>query len=150
MVNITILTGNEELNFSIERYLYFVLGGEVNEIFKARLGQPHMMRPEMLLSHMWIAEAFNLQYLENPEGFRTLKKFAGKLHTLLLFTSKVPESFPREGSFWLTLPSCTKLSDKVQQILKNSPPSIEEFQQLEKLWPLLKESPLNHHHRILK
>ncbi|MCD6101159.1 MAG: hypothetical protein J7K33_11335, partial [Candidatus Marinimicrobia bacterium] len=74
-MNITILTGSDELNFSLDRYLRFVFGGKVKQIFTARLGEPESLQFEMLSSHLWIAEAFNPEDIENPEGFRTVKKF---------------------------------------------------------------------------
>ncbi len=146
-IKVTVLTGSEELNLALERVLYFVFAGEVSHVFQARLGDPTTMEYEMLSSHLWIAEVFNPEHLENPEGFRTAKKFAGKARTLLLFVSLVPRDFPREGPFWLTLPSATALSKKIKEVLNNPPPSIHEYQYLEKLWPLLGGGPSDHHHR---
>jgi len=145
-MNITILTGSDELNFSLDRYLRFVFGGKVKQIFTARLGEPESLQFEMLSSHLWIAEAFNPEDIENPEGFRTVKKFAGKARALLLFVSLVPQNFPREGHFWLTLPCPTTLYEKIKAVLDSPCPTINDYQHLETLWPLLKGGPSRHHH----
>ncbi len=145
-MKVTILSGFDDLNFSLERYLYFVFSEQITYIFRARLGQPETMRPEMLSSQLWIAEAFNPEDINNPEGFRTLKKFAGNTRSLLFFTSDTPETFPADGSFWLTIPSKTRLSSKIRQVIENLPPTIEEFQGLERLLPILGGKPFHHHH----
>jgi hypothetical protein len=147
-MKVTILTGTDDLNLSLERYLYFVFSEQITDIFNAKLGQPETMRPEMLSSQLWIAEAFNPEDINNPEGFRTVKKFAGNTHSLLLFSSDTPETFPADGSFWLTIPSKTSLSGKIRQIIEKLPPTIEEFQQLERLCPVLKGIPTHHHHNV--
>ncbi len=145
-MKVTILTGSDELNLALERYLHFVFAGEVSEIFKARLGEPATMQYEMLSSHLWIAEVFNPEQIENPEGFRTAKKFAGKTRFILLFVGIIPKKFSREGSFWTTLPSSISLAQKIREALNGLPPSINDYQCLEKLWPLLKGEPSHHHH----
>lgn len=147
MINmkVTVLTGSDDLNFSLERYLYFVFYEQITDVFRARLGCPETMRPEMLSSQLWIAEAFNPEDVDNPEGFRTVKKFAGNTRSLLLFSSDRPETFPAGGSFWLTIPSKTRLSGKIRQVIENLPPTIEEFQRLERLLPILGGKPFHHH-----
>ena len=145
-MKVTILTGSDDLNLSLERYLYFVFSEQITDIFKARLGCPETMRPEMLSSQLWIAEAFNPEDINNPEGFRTVKKFAGNTRSLLLFTSDTQETFPADGSFWLTIPSKTRLSSKIRQVIKNLPSTIEEFQRLERLLSNLRGKPFHHHH----
>ncbi len=148
MVNmkVTVLTGSDDFNVSLERYLYFVFSEQITDIFKAKLGQPETMRPEMLSSQLWIAEAFNPEDINNPEGFRTVKKFAGNTCSLLFFTSDTPETFPVEGRFWFTIPSKTKLSSKIKQVIENLPPTIGEFQRLERLLPILGGKPFHYHH----
>lgn len=146
-MKITILTGSDELNLSLKRYLSFFFKDKVKKIYTARLGKPETLHPEMLSSSIWIAEAFNPEKIENPEGFRTVKKFAGKAKVLLLFVSGVPKNFPNSGPFWLTLPSATRLSEKIREIMNNPPPSEDDYQRLEELWPELKAEPLHHHHQ---
>lgn len=143
---VTILTGSDELNLSLKRYLRFIFREEVKQVFTARLGEPESSQSEMLSSHLWIAEAFNPVNIENPEGFRTVKKFAGKAKVLLLFVSHIPRNFPSTGSFWLMLPSVTPISEKIREILNNPPPLEDDYQYLEKLWPMLKAEPSHHHH----
>ena len=145
-MKITVLTGSDELNFSIERYLHFIFGEEVGEVFTARLGEPESLQFEMLSSDLWIAEVFNPENLENPEGFRTVKKFAGKARALLLFIVSLHQNFPREGHFWLTLPCSASLFKKIKKVLNSSPPCINDYQALETLWPLLGKEPYQHHH----
>lgn len=141
---IVVLTGSDELNVSIGRYLKFVIG--INNILYARLGNPSSLISEMFQANLWIAEVFNPEDIENPEGFRTAKKFAGKTRFLLLFVGGVPEKFPREGSFWLTLPCYVTLYEKMKRVLSGHCPTIDDYQYLEKLWPLLEEGPSHHHH----
>ncbi len=145
-VKLTILTGNEKLNFALKRYLHFVFTREVNQIFLARLGDPATMKLEMLSSDLWIAEAFNPEDIRNPEGFRTVKKFAGKARSLLMFVSSAPKNFPREGPFWLTFPCATPLSEKMTKVLDYPPPSVDDYRYLEDIWPLLRSGPSHHHH----
>ena len=146
-MRVTILTGSDELNLSLKRYLSFIFLKELKKIFTARLGEPESLQSEMLSSRMWIAEAFNPVNIENPEGFRTVKKFAGKAKVLLLFVSHIPRNLPSKGSFWLMLPSVAPISEKIREILNSPPPSEEDFQYLEKLWPMLKAEPSFHHHK---
>lgn len=146
-MRVTILTGSDELNLSLKRYLGFIFREEVKQVFTARLGEPESLQSEMLSSQMWIGEAFNPENIENPEGFRTVKKFAGKAKVLLLFVSHIPRNFPGSGSFWLMLPSVTSISKKIREILNNPPPLEDDYQYLEKLWPILKAEPSLHHHK---
>lgn len=145
-ITVTILTGDVELSDAIERYLHFLFSGQVAEIFQASLGKPETMQPEMLTADLWIAEALNPVEIENPEGFRTAKKLAGKTRFLLLFSVIIPSAFPKEGSFWLYLPSHVSLSTKIKKIMLNPISTDSDYQKLEDLWPLLKRGPSHHHH----
>jgi hypothetical protein len=140
----TILTGDNELKFSLKRYLRFLFLEEINEVFTAKLGEPESLKIEMLSSNFWIAEAFNPDNIENPEGFRTVKKFAGKAKVLLLFISEVPENFPKSGSFWICLPSGESIYEKIKNVIKNPPPSEEDYKYLEDSWDLLRYGPSHH------
>jgi len=133
-MRVTILTGSDELNLSLKRYLSFIFLKELKKIFTARLGEPESLQSEMLSSRMWIAEAFN-------------PVIAGKAKVLLLFVSHIPRNLPSKGSFWLMLPSVAPISEKIREILNSPPPSEEDFQYLEKLWPMLKAEPSFHHHK---
>ena len=143
-MKITILTGSDELNISMERYLRFTL--KADQVFTARLGLPETLEPEMINSDFWIIEAFNPEDTQNPEGFRTAKKLAGKVLSLLLFIGDIPAGFPKEGDFWITVPSSTSLSSKIKAILDSPPPSEEDYRLLEEIWPLLGREPYHHHH----
>lgn len=145
-MKVTILTGSDELSFSLERYIRFVLQNQVDEVFIGRLGYPETMGHEMLSSHLWVAEAFNPEDLQNPEGFRTVKKLAGKTFVLLLFLGTVSDNFPREGDFWLVLPSSTSVASKIEKLLSKPPASADDYHSLEEMYPLLKGEPLHHHH----
>jgi len=150
-MRVTILSGNIEISFSLKRFLHFLFFDEINEIFIAKLGEPESLKLEMLSSNFWIAEVFNPKDIENPEGFRTVKKFAGKVKVLLLFISEVPENFPKSGSFWIFLPSNESLYEKIKNVIANPPPSEKDYQYLENLWPILKYKPAHHHReKILK
>ncbi|HID56897.1 TPA: hypothetical protein EYP37_10240 [Candidatus Poribacteria bacterium] len=144
-MKITILTGSDELNISLERYLRFTL--EVEQVLTARLGHPETLESEMMSSDLWIAEVFNPQDPQNPEGFRTAKKLADKVPFLLLFIGDIPADFPKEGDFWLVMPSSTSLSSKIRDISNSPPPSEEDYRSLEEMWPLLGREPYHHHHR---
>jgi len=145
-MEVTLLTGSDELNFSLDRYLRYLFQEEIEEIFMAKLGHPETLEQEMLSSDLWIIEALNPEEYQNPEGFRTAKKFAEKSHILLLFLGYVPENFPKEGKFWLVLPSSISIVGKLKNILAHPLPSIKDFLALEKRWSLLKIEPLHHHH----
>ena len=140
----TILTGNNELSFSLKRYLSFLFPDEINEIFIAKLGDPSSLQPEMLSTELWITEVFSSDDIENPEGFRTVKKFAGKAKVLLLFTSLVPSKFPKSGPFWIYLPSGESMYEKLKKVINNPPPSEEDYKYLEDLWDILKYGPSHH------
>lgn len=143
-MKITILTGTDELNLSLARYIRFTLP-EAKEIFIAQLGNPETLEQAMFSSDIWIAEAFNPSDYQNPEGFRTAKKLAGKNRFLLLFTSGVCENIPEEGRFWIKLPTNISLASKIRRLLKDLPPSKDDYLSLEEKWPLLKETPFHHH-----
>ena len=145
-MKVTILTGSDELNFSLDRYFRFVLYEEVDEVFIGKLGYPETMGHEMLSSRLWIAEVFNPENPQNPEGFRTVKKFADKTSVLLLFLEAIPSNFPREGDFWFVLPSPTSIAAKIRKVLSKPPPSADDYRHLEEMYPLLKEEPSHHHH----
>ncbi len=142
-----VLTGSNELNVAIGRYLRFVVGME--EIGFGRLGDPYSymeIHNSMHKIGLWIIEAFNPEDPQNPEGFRTAKKIDGNVRFLLLFTEFVPENFPEEGLFWVVLPFKKPLSTKIEEIIQNPPPNIKDFEKLEEIWPLLKAEPRHHHH----
>jgi len=145
-MKVTILTGSEELNLALERYLWFTFSEEVTGVFKAMLGNPATIHHEMLSSHLWIAEVFNPENIENPEGFRTAKKFAGKVRFLLLFVSLIPRNFPEEGPFWMTFLSNKPLSEKIREVLDKPSPAEEDFEKAEEMWSRLKYKPEGHHH----
>jgi len=144
-MEISFLVESEELEISLERYLKFVC--EINEKFYyGRFGDPTsiLRNKEMLDADLWIIEAFNPDDVTNPEGFRTAKKFAEKKKVLLFFIS-VPQNFPEEGSFWMKLPSKILISEKVNKVLSNPLPKLRDFENLESLWPILKNRPFHHH-----
>jgi hypothetical protein len=143
-MRITLLTGSDELNLSLERYLRFLL--DIEGIFIAKLGHPETLEPEMMNSDLWIAEVFNPEVPRNPEGFRTAKKLAGKMPFLLLFIGDAPSDFPREGDFWLVMPSSISLVSKIEEISNSPPPTDKDYRSLEEMWPLLGRGPYHRHH----
>ena len=125
----------------MERYLRFVLG--VKEIFIAKLGHPETLEQEMFDSNLWIIEAFDPKDPYNPEGFRTAKRLASKIPVLLLFIGDLPFDFPKEGDFWITLPSSTSIASKIRRVISEPPlPKMLEF--FENLFPSLRREPYHH------
>ena len=133
---------NKILNGSLQRYFKYLL--KIYEI--GTFDMDSGVIPGTLLEYeFYVISALNFS-LNNPEGFRTAKKLARAGKRVLLLFTYVPDDFPEEGDFWLTLPWKTPLSKKIEQVLKSPPPSEEDFERLERLWPLLKYKPSNHHH----
>ena len=145
--NLVLLTSGRIYIEALSRYLKYIL--RIKNVYLAYLGNPSSVfeLPEEVRNNgLWVIEAFNAKELNNPEGFRTAKKLARAGKRVLLLFTYVPDGFPEEGDFWLTLPWKTPLSKKIEQVLKSPPPSEEDFERLERLWPLLKYKPSNHHH----
>jgi len=143
-MKVTILTSSDELNLALCRYVGFALPVEASDCYLARLGAPESMEPEMFSSDLWIVEAVNPGGAANPEGFRTGKKLIGKAKILLIFAIMVPPEFPSAGRFWMTAPWLTTLAQKVSELLDGPPQSLEEFESLEKAWPVLRLGPRHH------
>lgn len=101
---------------------------------------------DILLADLWITDIWNPEDPYDPEGFRTVKKLAGKAKVLLILYAFYPPALPDEGPFWISLLSGKPLADKVEEVLNSLPPTKGNFQELIKTWPLLgKDSSRNHH-----
>lgn len=146
-MKVCLLCANLEVAKALERYIGFIFGKESIECYTQLLGKGHTVSRDLLDVDLWICEVFSADDAENPEGWRTAKKLPDKIRRLILFLSFLPETFPKEGFFWCTLPYCLpKISSKIKNILSLSPQKHEDFEKLEKSWPLLKKEAKNHHH----
>ena len=144
-VNIEVcLIVKRRLVFALERYIKYVI--RLCKVVTFEM-ESNVIPGNLLNYQFYLISAFNFS-LNNPEGFRTAKKLARAGKRVLLLFTYVPDDFPEEGDFWLTLPWKTPLSKKIEQVLKSPPPSEEDFERLERLWPLLEYKPSNHHHRV--
>ncbi len=143
-MTINILAGAEEIGRAIKRYLVHVMGFRGQECNILVMGKKVALSREILNAHLWLIDAWNPFKPKDPEGFRTACNQAGKARCVLLFYD-VPAGFPDEGSFWCNPLNC-KLSKKIEDALRASPPEREEFEELIKLWPALAYEPKDHHH----
>jgi len=144
-LKVAVLTGAEEFNAVLEKYLRLLFPERISVIYTARLGDPTTLfqNKDIDNSDMWIIEAFS--DFCNPEGFRTAKKYAGKSKILLLFTGftgKIPE----EGKFWLQIPSSKNVFKKIREVMEGEIPEIQDFQKLEEKWQRLSDKSYTHHH----
>lgn len=151
MGSVMMIMGSEEVGRAFERYLRYVMGFE--RVFKGKLGEPSSLflslTKEMMGNiNFWIIEAFSPDDFTNPEGFRTAEKLCdGKKRFLLIFYPyTLPEGFPEEGNFWITLPSKKRISQKIKEIEKYIPKK-EEFENLKNKWKIFAYEPSHHHHR---
>ena len=141
-MQVNILVGTEELAQAFKRFLRYVF--DIDKVNMLLLGQTVILSQEMLQADFWLIEAFHPFEPNNPEGFRTAYKLAGKTKILLLFLD-APKNFPLEGSFWWS-PKGSNLVEKIWQIIRGPIPKKEDFDTLIKIWPSLKHDPSKHHH----
>jgi hypothetical protein len=139
-----LLAGIQELNSALRRYMVYVMGFKWEDCQVMLFGAGSGLSRESLEADFWLIEAWHPFEPDNPEGFRTAYKLAGKMKCLLLFL-KVPEGFPEEGPFWCSLVT-TKLSDKINEVLDKPSPSKADFDNLIAIWPALALEPSEHHH----
>jgi len=138
-----ILTTSEHMGMALRRYLVYIMGFREDECNIILMGQSSGLSQEVLGAKFWLIDAWNF-FNADPEGFRTAHKLAGKIKCLLLFYH-VPDGFPEEGPFWCN-PITARLSDKINEVLRNPPPSKADFEHLISLWPALANEPKKHHH----
>jgi len=140
-MQVNILVGTEELGQAFKRFLKYVF--DIDKVNILLLGQMVILSQEMLQADFWLIEAFHPFEPNNPEGFRTAYKLAGKTKILLLFLS-APEGFPKEGDFWCSF-VIKNLAEKIKETMHGSIPQKEEFEDLAKKWPVLMHKPKKHH-----
>ena len=141
-IRVNILVGSEELGQAFKRFLRYIF--DIDKVNILLLGQTIILSQEMLHADFWLIEAFHPFEPNNPEGFRTAYKLAGKTKNLLLFLS-TPEGFPKEGNFWCSL-IIKNLAEKMKETMHASIPQKEEFEHLAEKWPALMYEPKRHHH----
>ncbi len=136
-----ILTGNNELNISIKRFLHYVFNINKENIFHFTFESS--LTPEILNeSDIWIIEGFNPEEPSNPVGWRTAKKLNKKV--LVIFLSQ-PKNLNLKESYFFTF-SLKNFKEKIENVIKNEPPKIEDFEKIEEKWKELKYEPGHHHH----
>lgn len=139
-----ILTGSEKTSRALKRYMVYVMGFKERNCQIMLFGQASGLSPDNLKAELWMIETWHPFEPDNPEGFRTAYKLAGRSKFLLLFYD-VPEGFPEDGFFWCNPITCD-LNEKITEAIDNPPPTKAEFDQLIKLWPALAHEPKDHHH----
>ena len=138
-----ILTTSEHIGMALRRFLKYVMGFREEECNIILMGQSSGLSQEVLGAKLWLIDAWNF-FNDDPEGFRTAYKLAGKIKCLLLFYH-VPEGFPEEGPFWCNPVKC-ELDKKIKEVLESPPPRKEDFERLIQIWPELGREPRHHHH----
>lgn len=133
---INILVGSHSVGEAISKHLKTRISQKfvTNTLL---MNDTHHISKDILLADLWITDIWNPEDPYDPEGFRTVEKFAGKAKVLLIFYVFYPPDLPEEGSFWITFLSDKPLTDKVKEVLNSSPPTKEDFQKLVRAWPLL-------------
>ena len=113
---------------ALVRYLNFING--IKDVSLNPLKEPYNQKKAFDMareSDFLIVDAF---IDGKPKGFQFVKVMEKK--TLLLFYFKQVD-IQDEGVFWLVLPyKLDRLSEKVNEILNQPPPSSEDFEKLEK------------------
>ena len=140
-MQVNILIGTKELGQAFKRFLRYIF--DIDKVKILLLGQTIILSQEMLQADLWLIEAFHPFEPNNPEGFRTAYKLAGKTKILLLFLS-TPEGFPKEGQFWCNLLD-HNLVERIKKATNGSIPKKEDFEYLIQLWPTLINDPKSHH-----
>ncbi len=143
MTKVNILTGSKELGEAFARYLKYVMDIGYREIRLILFNRISGLSKDILDANLWIIEAFNPSEPDNPEGFRTALKLAGKKRFLIYFLS-VPNDFPEDGPFWCVMP-CSRLKAKIEQVLSGSLPTQDDMRKIIDLWPKLVYNPNTHH-----
>jgi len=141
-MQVNILIGTKELGQAFKRFLKYAF--DIDKVNMLLLGQTKGLSQKLLQADFWLIEAFHPFEPNNPEGFRTAYKLAGKTKLLLLFLS-TPEGFPKEGDFWCSF-IIKNLAKKIKDIMYASIPQKEEFEHLAEKWPALMYEPKRHHH----
>jgi len=140
-MKVNILVGTKELGQAFKRLLKYVF--DIDRVDILLLGQTKALSHKVLQADFWLIEAFHPFEPNNPEGFRTAYKLAGKTKILLLFLS-TPEGFPKEGDFWCSF-IIKNLAKKIKETMHISMPQKEEFEHLAEKWPALMHEPKGHH-----
>lgn len=144
-----ILSDLECINSSLKRYLKEIIG--ISD-FGDTIFDRNEFSDEILDYDLYFIKGFKDNYMCNPEGWRTAKKLGAlnsndsKIRKFFIFFIMVPEYFPEEGSFWLTLFRGKSIKEKFEEISGNPPPKKEDFEKAEEMWPRLKYKPKGHHH----
>lgn len=142
--SINVLIGSDDLGRALDRYLKAAISPV--QISILHMGRPLFLSQDILNADLWIAQAFNPNQPENPEGFRTALKLAGSKRFLILFSAFSPITFPKEGFFWTTYNSSKPLFLKIQEVINAAVPTYEDYQALIKIWPDLAYDPSYHAH----
>lgn len=140
MSKITLFYNNIETAKAVKRYLKFVTGFE--DIVITPLNDPYGrkkiyetgMKSDLLLVEIFAGE--------KPVGFRFAREMEKKV--LLIF---YPDEIEIEENCWfcLLLPDeLQTLSSKIKKVLSLPPPAKQEFEELERRFPILKGG--NDHH----
>jgi hypothetical protein len=137
-MNFFILTGSQRLAEALSQYIIHSFPALDPHISFGYLGHPASIIPKNWNgAEILIADAFNPENRDNPEGWRTAKKSGKK--ALLLFSP----AFSCLKSRFFTATSALDLGEKMEAVLHNSPPSQGDFEALETLLPALKRVPFH-------
>jgi len=127
---------------AVERYLAFVHG--LKDILCIPLYDPYnrgKIYKAGLQSDLIMIEVFAGDI---PDGFRFAREMEKKV--LLIFYTGEIEIHP-SGPFWLVLPDkLEELFQKMNKILLSPPPGEQEYEELERRFPILKGGSIHHGH----
>lgn len=125
---------------AVERYLEFVTG--LKNILSIPLNDPYnreKIYKTGLQSDLIMIEVFAG---DKPDGFRFAREMEKKV--LLIFYTGEIEIQP-SGPFWLVIPDkLEELSPKMNKVIFSPPPREQEYEELERRFPILKGG--NNHH----
>jgi hypothetical protein len=140
MNTVTFFYNHVDTAKAVNRYLKFVYG--LKDILTIPLDDPYnreKIYKAGLQSDLLVIEVFAA---DKPEGFRFAREM-GKKVLLIFYTGEI--EIQPSGLFWLVLPDkLEELSQKMNEVLLSPPPGEQEYEKLERQFPILKGG-INHH-----
>ncbi len=135
-----ILTGSKQWAKALRDFVYYVFS-EVQPEFSFGYFRGSNINPaEWKEAEVLVAEAMNLDESNNPVGWRTAKKSGKK--ALVFFTLPQPNFKPNE---FFICTSILDLKDKIENVIKSSPPLQKDYEKVEKKYPFLTFETKHHH-----
>ena len=141
MKTINLISNNTETSDALRRYLKYVF--DLDRIYITDLNNPYEQRTaytQARESDLLLAEVFGA---EKHKVFQFAKAM-GKRTLLLFYAGEI--EIEEDGPFWIVIPSALEiLGEKIDELIKKTSPTENEYKSLEEQFPKLKEKKVHLH-----